>query len=44
VTISIALLPALGIVETCALLVVLKVGSLALVVSVPRREHAAEAL
>ncbi|MGD8969592.1 MAG: hypothetical protein PVI07_18965, partial [Anaerolineae bacterium] len=33
VTISIALLPALGIVETCLFLVVLKVGSLALVVS-----------
>jgi spermidine synthase len=37
VAISIALLPALGIVETCLFLVVLKVGSLALVVSMPRR-------
>jgi spermidine synthase len=33
VAISVALLPALGIVETCVVLVVLKVGSLALVAS-----------
>jgi spermidine synthase len=39
VAISIALLPALGILETCVLLVVLKVGSLALVVSMPRRRR-----
>jgi predicted membrane-bound spermidine synthase len=37
VAVSIALLPALGIVETCLFLVVLKAGSLALVVSMPRR-------
>lgn len=44
VAISIALLPALGIVETCLFLTVLKVGSLALVVSMPRRRRAAAAL
>jgi spermidine synthase len=35
VTVSIALLPALGILETCAFLVVLKAGSLVLVASMP---------
>jgi spermidine synthase len=44
VTISIALLPALGIVETCLFLVVLKVGSLALVVSRGRGRSGATAL
>jgi spermidine synthase len=37
VVISVALLPALGILETCLLMVVLKAGSLALVVSGRRK-------
>jgi spermidine synthase len=37
VVVSVALLPALGILETCAFLVVLKLGSLALVVTMPGR-------
>jgi spermidine synthase len=38
--VSVALLPALGILETCAFLVALKVGSLALVVTMPHRRRA----
>jgi spermidine synthase len=44
VVISIALLPALGVVQTCLFLVVLKVGSLALVVSMRRGQCGAAAL
>jgi spermidine synthase len=44
VVISIALLPALGIVATCLFLVVLKAGSLALVVSMPSRQRATPAV
>lgn len=39
VAVSVALLPALGILETCAFLVVLKAGSLALVVTMPGRQR-----
>jgi len=35
VAVSVALMPALGILETCAFLVILKLGSLALVVTMP---------
>ena len=38
--VSVALLPALGILETCAFLVALKAGSLALVVTMPHRRRA----